>query len=541
MPEYPTNPALEAAVIANAEDDTPRLVYADWLDEHGDPDRAAFIRTQCALWDKNPADEDYVALIERYLELQSLIRMHPRRSTLRPVLPSSLVFHDSSLDGRDDSAAATHRGFPYFAQEPSAHGGQQNAAQAARLRDSLPEVFHTTTIRGLNIQSHIRHVATVLESTAISQLSALALHDFEYSSSMATDTVVNSAARTSLRWLAFSRFHPSSDVKPLLSAQLPQLRRLDAYWWAFSPAHGRAIMATQWFGELHRLCLGIAPESCSVVETLGALPNLHTLETYRFPTEAVRFFPLAFEFRTLSRLFLQSDLRGDAAIALAKAHMPNLRSLELRGCLLRNDEVKLLTASPLFDRLTVLALGENKIGDNGIKAIARSPAAQTLQRLRLSNNNFGKSGLAALCKLGAFPRLTTLDLSSATKRKASAADVSLFLQTLTMPNLRHLNLQGWPIGDAGAEVLARNSSFASLTRLTLGRCGIGRSGLRALASSPYLRNLIYLNISDNPCEDQPQALLDVDVFPNLAECWLGGYNKSMRKPLEVARPSVSWV
>ena len=30
MPTYPTNPALEAAVIANAEDDTPRLVYADW-------------------------------------------------------------------------------------------------------------------------------------------------------------------------------------------------------------------------------------------------------------------------------------------------------------------------------------------------------------------------------------------------------------------------------------------------------------------------------------------------------------------------------
>jgi uncharacterized protein (TIGR02996 family) len=37
MPTYPINPALEAAVIANAEDDTPRLVYADWLDENGNP------------------------------------------------------------------------------------------------------------------------------------------------------------------------------------------------------------------------------------------------------------------------------------------------------------------------------------------------------------------------------------------------------------------------------------------------------------------------------------------------------------------------
>ncbi|MCI0704112.1 MAG: TIGR02996 domain-containing protein [Planctomycetia bacterium] len=40
LPTYPINPALESAVIVNAEDDTPRLVYADWLDENGDPDRA---------------------------------------------------------------------------------------------------------------------------------------------------------------------------------------------------------------------------------------------------------------------------------------------------------------------------------------------------------------------------------------------------------------------------------------------------------------------------------------------------------------------
>src|SRR5207253_814100 len=30
-------------------DDGPRLIYADWLDEHGQPDRADLIRLQCAL------------------------------------------------------------------------------------------------------------------------------------------------------------------------------------------------------------------------------------------------------------------------------------------------------------------------------------------------------------------------------------------------------------------------------------------------------------------------------------------------------------
>ena len=38
--------ALRRAVVADPDDDTPRLIYADWLDEHGDPDRAAFIRAQ---------------------------------------------------------------------------------------------------------------------------------------------------------------------------------------------------------------------------------------------------------------------------------------------------------------------------------------------------------------------------------------------------------------------------------------------------------------------------------------------------------------
>src|SRR5262245_21570265 len=43
--------ALLAAVLADPADDTPRLVFADWLDEIGDPAdaaRAAFIRAEVA-------------------------------------------------------------------------------------------------------------------------------------------------------------------------------------------------------------------------------------------------------------------------------------------------------------------------------------------------------------------------------------------------------------------------------------------------------------------------------------------------------------
>lgn len=38
--------ALHAAVCANPDDDTPRLVFADWLQEHDEDERAEFIRVQ---------------------------------------------------------------------------------------------------------------------------------------------------------------------------------------------------------------------------------------------------------------------------------------------------------------------------------------------------------------------------------------------------------------------------------------------------------------------------------------------------------------
>ena len=44
-----TADALIAAMAADVDDNTPRLVYADWLEEHGQPERAEFIRLQCRI------------------------------------------------------------------------------------------------------------------------------------------------------------------------------------------------------------------------------------------------------------------------------------------------------------------------------------------------------------------------------------------------------------------------------------------------------------------------------------------------------------
>lgn len=42
--------ALLRAILDRPDDDLPRLVLADWLDEHGEGERAEFIRVQCAIW-----------------------------------------------------------------------------------------------------------------------------------------------------------------------------------------------------------------------------------------------------------------------------------------------------------------------------------------------------------------------------------------------------------------------------------------------------------------------------------------------------------
>src|SRR5205809_3815029 len=64
--------AFEQAIIDNPDDDTPRLVLADWLEEHADEHataRAEFIRVQTELHRLSPYDPRRVELSRREDEL----------------------------------------------------------------------------------------------------------------------------------------------------------------------------------------------------------------------------------------------------------------------------------------------------------------------------------------------------------------------------------------------------------------------------------------------------------------------------------------
>lgn len=61
--------ALLQAIIDSPDDDGLRLVYADFLEERGEPERATFIRVQIELANLPQADERRVSLEAKEREL----------------------------------------------------------------------------------------------------------------------------------------------------------------------------------------------------------------------------------------------------------------------------------------------------------------------------------------------------------------------------------------------------------------------------------------------------------------------------------------
>ena len=60
--------ALLAAIIAHPDEDTPRLAYADWLQEHDRPERAEYIRLDIRLANLQYGDPNFEAEEQRLKE-----------------------------------------------------------------------------------------------------------------------------------------------------------------------------------------------------------------------------------------------------------------------------------------------------------------------------------------------------------------------------------------------------------------------------------------------------------------------------------------
>jgi uncharacterized protein (TIGR02996 family) len=64
-----TEKSFLQAVCETPEDDAPRLVFADWLDDNGQGERAEFIRLQCRLAGMSGLEDGHAGLVRREKEL----------------------------------------------------------------------------------------------------------------------------------------------------------------------------------------------------------------------------------------------------------------------------------------------------------------------------------------------------------------------------------------------------------------------------------------------------------------------------------------
>lgn len=99
--------ALRAAILAHPDEDTPRLMFADWLDENDRPDQAEFIRLQIERSHTDRDDPRWRDLIGREAELL----VAAKHTWLRPYLPWTDI----------DSHLTVRRGLVELAGAPAAH------------------------------------------------------------------------------------------------------------------------------------------------------------------------------------------------------------------------------------------------------------------------------------------------------------------------------------------------------------------------------------------------------------------------------------
>ena len=92
---------LLADIAENPDDDTPRLVFADWHEENGDPARAEFIRVQLALasadeWAEGREELLWRQVVSLFDDVEPCL-IELRRGGLRPALVSDCAYQTRAV------------------------------------------------------------------------------------------------------------------------------------------------------------------------------------------------------------------------------------------------------------------------------------------------------------------------------------------------------------------------------------------------------------------------------------------------------------
>jgi uncharacterized protein (TIGR02996 family) len=310
--------ALIAAIIANPDEDTPRLALADWLQEHGDEHdraRAECIRLQIRAERLPPSAERKRA----DSDANKLARKH-RKAWLAPLLALGLDKNDLGMDGFERGLLSDVIIRPRQFDRAAVRDGLPDALAAVGVQElcffqSVPDVAAVAAFPGLRWVAGLEYHGVTNEGLALFARSAECanLSSNLFGQLKATDDGLRTFAKTTRT----ARLRELILMTNALGSKL---------WGNFTWAGAVSIL------ESKRL---------PVLDNLGiiGLPA-------KFGTSAFLAHPALRKLRTL-------DLFARVRIAdlIASPHLLNLHKLVVENTDATNDDVDALVASPNLPNL----------------------------------------------------------------------------------------------------------------------------------------------------------------------------------------------
>jgi uncharacterized protein (TIGR02996 family) len=460
-----------ADIAANPEDDAPRLVYADWLDDNGDPDRAAFIRAQCRLARMGPCNPERFAL---EADAEDLLAKHGKKWLKLPKVGARVEWA---------------RGFPHRLAFPVAKfltQGDAVLAAAPTWREYRP-LQHATGWEDF-IRSPLLGRMTTLDvgyarigvARAISLMASpliAGLRSLNISGSglraRGADAVISSPHVANLRRLDL-RGNDAGDAaiqRLAASANFPNLVSLDIRDNRLTPPGFRGLAHSPLARRLEDLAI----------------------DEERGDDEIARAFAEG-DWHSLRKLsFALGRRTADAIAALATcSSLSGLRELEVRSN--AGQPVGPLFASPHLtglERLVLLSHGAT----GPLEALAASPMLGNLRGLVVQG---GDAGMGAVLDSPASAGLVELHFS-ASNEEVLVGVARRFAEAGHLTNLRKLTFgqsnrkTPWVTDLVGAPALANVVDLDLKATYTM-----DEPALQALIASPYLVNLRRLRLHSYP-------------------------------------------
>jgi uncharacterized protein (TIGR02996 family) len=449
-------------IIDHPDDDALRLIYADWLDDHGEPRRAEFIRLQCRLAGLPEDDAERPDLLDREWELLTVYR-----GRWQPAATSLIANNlwDSGF----------RRGFFARVHLP-----------ASLLLEHGAELAAACPLEEVCVEEAGGRLGEILRQPWLARVASL---DLTRNALTAEDVqaLFDSADLGRLRRLVLRsvRLRPG-DVERL--ARWPGLSRLE-----------HLDLGTDWFSDQEDdRGNQLGPNWLRLLLESPRLERLTSLDLHNNELTEADVALLANTPRLASLRSLQLDCCNLAPICLAvlgtAQGLPALRHLTVNGSTFGDEGLATLVGSPLPARLDSLDLSMTPFGPQAAAALAASPHLGRLRRLDLLDcyrePGFGPRAAKALAS-ARFASLAALGLAN---NRILLEGMTALANSPVLTTLTELDLTQTSIGPEGVRVLANSPTFANLRALNLNYNGIGRDGAKALADSPVLSRLRHLSV-----------------------------------------------